>query len=411
MTLLYTVSNNLPILVGSFRWLWGPLAILFLTLKYLKFYISPLGLLFIVYGFLSLVILQSTVWVQMDEWNRSQIFDDYYILFFCMLLFAFFANKSINHLAQIGKFSLFFIVLTLIVTNIILTQEGTIVRDSAHEFYQDYRLAIAQRFGTANYGYAQGLVLLVPLVIFHIKNKLVIYHNVFFNYVLLFLIFVLTIRAQVFANILIFFILFLLAISSKQRRKSLYILIFSLLIIGSIIPEGTLPNAIRQSATFFPENSNTRLKVIDFAELTESKDLTDETNEVSNRSNRYPELFEALLESPVFGAAYLKTSSYKAMGGHLYWMNRLALLGIPGFLFFVYIFFRSVKYVTRHINYKLLDSYKLTIFGFVLFGLMKNITGREPFLFLLIVVPSLYFLSLKNNYDFYFSRPVKLIVK
>ena len=45
-----------------------------------------------------------------------------------------------------------------------------------------------------------------------------------------------------------------------------------------------------------------------------------------------PMLFEAFSENPIFGYSWGDLSKYNAEGGHIYWMNKLTVLGIFGFI-------------------------------------------------------------------------------
>jgi hypothetical protein len=81
-------------------------------------------------------------------------------------------------------------------------------------------------------------------------------------------------------------------------------------------------------------------------------------------------------------------------GGHLYWMSRLALWGIIGFLGYLTLLKNIFKPIVSLFDPVFRYYYMLSLFSVIVLGLLKNIAGREPYAFLLIVIPGFYFLPL-----------------
>ncbi len=76
-TSLYVVARNLPPIVGSFRWLWGPLALLSIVLMKPSVFKAKSMLSLLLYGALSLGLLQNTLWSNMREWNRHSLLEEF----------------------------------------------------------------------------------------------------------------------------------------------------------------------------------------------------------------------------------------------------------------------------------------------------------------------------------------------
>ena len=112
-------------------------------------------------------------------------------------------------------------------------------------------------------------------------------------------------------------------------------------------------------------------------------------------------MFDALAENPFFGNASDDTSIEIDAGAHLYWMNRLALWGIPGFIVFLFMLSFLYKNISSMFDEGFRFYYLLSMTAFILIGLTKATGGVEIWLMLIVVIPGLYFLPLleKNVID------------
>jgi len=212
-TLLYVVSRNTPFGIGSFRFLWGPLSILIMFFsRPIAFTKGPMRFV-LLFGVLSVAILPYILWNYMDDWNRRLILDDFYsIMVFTAMWSYFWVKGDFKKLAIVSKYAFAFIIITLIGTNIALTIDPNIVRDSAIGFEQNpFQTRLYKLTGLAGYGYAQALVLLIPILVYHIKNRRKMVFSRKMLIAVLILLLITTIRANVFANLLVAAFITLLA--------------------------------------------------------------------------------------------------------------------------------------------------------------------------------------------------------
>jgi hypothetical protein len=134
-------------------------------------------------------------------------------------------------------------------------------------------------------------------------------------------------------------------------------------------------------------------KLNDFAVFVENPDIDPSTG-AGARAERYPLLYNALINSPVLGNTSYRSHLNIESGAHLYWMNRLALWGIPGFLFFIFMLYKIYRSISSLFDANYSFYYFLSVMAFVFLGLIKAIGGSEPWLILIVVIPGLYFLPL-----------------
>lgn len=392
------VANNIPIL-GSFRFVWGPITtLLLLMIKPTMIFNAPIRTL-ILYGVIVIFILPRVLWGYMDEWNQRSQLEEFISLSFAFVVIGYYLkNKNTAAMANIGKYSLFFIVVSVLITHLILFIDGTIIRDSAAVFNQnEARLALAERSGAIGYGYAQGITFLIPVFVYAFKTKLKLIWSHRVNVFLIVLFLLLTVRSQVFSNLLVSFVVLFLALIGSKKNYITYTFIGLVLFTIYFIPTEVYADLLRESSGFFDNNSETHGKLNDFAAFIENPETDNEDLSASNRASRYPLLLNSLMDDPIFGSFSSYQSTYQEEGAHLYFMNRLAIWGIPVFLFFVYVLGKLVVRIRMLFIDEFKYYYLLSVLAFILFGLTKNIAGREPFIILFIIIPGLYYLLQRNN--------------
>ncbi len=403
MTSLYVVANNLPPVVGSFRYFWGPAALLSILLSCSSVFKEKAVLYLMLYATLSLGILQYTLWKDMPAWHRIKALDEFYSIFiFAVILFYYYRRKDYKGLASVGKLGFYFVLITIIMTNIALFFDPMTVRQSASPGnYTHFQAWLFNITGAASYGYAQALCCLIPVLVYYIKSgKKMIFHRKGLILVLV-LILVTLVRSKVFANVLVAFVITIFSLAGARSFRKSIVIVVAITIIFLIIPTHSYVDMLLGLSSHFDKNSIMYNKLTDAAQFVQDFQL-DWTTGAGGRMGRYPFLFEELKISPLLGAASdsRRFISYpRGAWTHLYWMYRLALWGVPGFLFFVFVLFQIVKAVAFVFDTQSKFYYLLCVGAFVLLGLMKNIAGREPFLMLLVIIPGLYFQPLldRNN--------------
>jgi len=397
-TSLYIVANNLPPGLGSFRFFWGPMALLLILLvKPATYTKTPMKFL-LLYGFISLILLQYTLWNNMNDWNRLSLLEEFYALVVFTAIFCYYwIRHDFKGLAIVGKLSFLFILITIISTHIALCFDSYIVRKSASPVnFTSFQSEIFRLTGAAGYGYAQALVCLIPILIYHIKfrKKMIFSRKILF--VILILIIFLHIRAQVFANLIVAFVITILSFTGAKNAKKSFILIALLIILIILIPTSFYADMLVTISSHFDSDSNIYFKLNDFAKFIQQPEFEASTA-AGLRAARYTLLLEAFLSQPLLGDSSYNSPFYIESGFHIYWMYKLTLLGIFGFLFFVFVLYQIYKRIRSLFDNSFAFYYFLSVAAFILLGLIKNISGREPFLMLIVVIPGLYFVPLLDK--------------
>lgn len=408
-TLLDVVGNKLPVGLASFRFFWGPLTLVILVVTRPNILVNGPMKFVLLYGFFFLVLFHYTLWQYLSEWNRDQFLNEFYPLVYMTAIWSYYYfKKDFTTLAKISIWAFMFVLITLVTTNIALSYDINIVRDAAHGEYTAYQEKIRKITGAAGYGYAQSFVLLIPLLVYHIKKrKKMVFSWHVLTAILILLIFTLA-RAQVFANFVAGVIITVLAFIGFQNRRKTYIAAISLGLLLVLIPSSFYTTVIIRVSNYFKPGTEMHTKLADAALLTEFQDI-EATSGIGARADRYPNLLEALLARPLTGNASYNSPFDIGGGGHLWWMNKLAWWGIPGFLLFVFMLYK----VYKNINSVFADQevryyYFLSVLSFVLLGLMKNISGSQPWVMLIVVIPGLFLLTtLKNNSTYHAKNNVK----
>lgn len=390
-TTLYVVANNLPTGVGSFRFFWAPLTLIALAVVKPSIYVKRPVSYVVLYGVLFFGLLQFTLWKYMDDWNRNALLEEFYVLIVFVAIFQYYRLRNdYKGFATLGKYSFYFVLVTIFMSHIALFFDPMIIRNSVStgELIGN-QISFFKRIGAGGYGYMQALVLVVPLIFYYIKNPLQSLWPKWVWVLFIILIWLLILRANVFANVLAIAIVTIMSGFGNYIRKYI-ILLFALTAILFLIPIESYGNLMFSIANLFGDNSFMHDKFYDLALFITSSG-TDASTGAGGRADRYPLLLEALLQSPFFGAASKESSLYVGAGGHLYWMNKLALLGIIGFSVFMFMFAKIYKSIVTLFDKQFSYYYFLSAMAFVLIGLMKNISGREPFFVLILFIPGLYF--------------------
>lgn len=393
-TLLYVVSRNLPLGIGSFRFLWGPFSLIIIFVYRPNVFIKSPMIFVLLFGVIFVGILHYILWNYMDDWNKRLLLEDLYSLIVFTAMWNYFRiNNYFGKLSLISKYAFIFIIITLLGTNIALIFDPDIVRDSAIGFGEDLsQKTLANLTGVAYYGYAQAMVLLIPILVYHIlkRKRMVFSRNILI--VILILLLITIIRSNVFANLLVAAFITLLSFLGSHNRYRTYGIITLFVIVYVFVPSSFYSNIFFTLGSYFEQGTELNYKLGDFALFIKNPEITATTG-AGGRAERYPMLFDALLANPLWGHASYESSINISAGGHLYWMNKLAQWGIPGFMFFIFVLYRIYKSIITVLrNDEIKFYYFLSVAAFIMLGLMKNMDGREPWLMIIVVIPGLFLL-------------------
>jgi hypothetical protein len=394
-TTLYIVFRNLGREIGSFAFLWAPITLLSIFYKHSStFSKGPMRIL-LLYGLIMVGILQFALWKNMTEWNKVRIsYEFYFLVVMTTILVYYWSRGEFMKLAFLSKLAFIFIVITLITTNIALFLDPHIVRESAATgLFSDNQKAIFKFTGAMEYSYVQSVICLIPILIYHIKSNRSMVFPPRVLVAILILIIITEIRSLVLANLIITLIITIISFIGSKKRSITFVT-FSLAALLLLSTSNTFfANISSNMSNYFEPNSLMRTKLSDFARFIENPEF-DNSTEAGSRAERYPLLYKALIASPITGDASYVSGLKLSGGAHLYWMNKLALWGIPGFLFFIYVLYKIFKKISSLFDSGYRFFYYLSLLTLVFLGLSKVVGGREPWLMLIVVIPGLYFLPL-----------------
>ncbi len=394
-TTFYIIFRNLPRVLGSFALLWGPLALLtVLIMRPKSFTREPMNIL-ILYGIIIVGILQYTLWKYMMDFNRIRILYEYFYLFVFTAIWSYYnLKRDILGLAFLSKWAFIFIIISLITTNIALFIDPAIVRASANNAdFTSLQNNIYNILGTMDYSYVQAIIGLIPILVFYIKSERKFLFPRKILIIILLLIIITELRSLVFANIMVTILITILSFISSKNRRITFITITISGLIFIAIPNSFYAKLFSDLGSNFDPNTVTYKKLTGISVFIENPEV-DNTTDIGRRVARYPLLFEALAARPVLGHSSYNSRQNIGAGAHLYWMNRLAIWGIPGFLFFIFVLFKVFRNIGSQFEPGYRYYYFLSVMAVILLGLTKAVGGREPWLMLIVVIPGLYYLPL-----------------
>lgn len=399
-SLLPVVANNVPPPLGSFRFLYAPLWLLALTFFKTEIYSQKLVFSLLLYGFISIILLQNFLWIHIIDWYKRRILEEFYALFIAVTVLSYFIiSRDFIGWAMLSKWALIIIGITGLMTIIATSIDPTVARNSANSFRSfPQQKVLFDLSGCGGYGFGQAICTIFPILIYHIKfgSQSVLIRRILILFVV-FLFFV-QIRIQVFANILTSFIIIGVSLLGLRRIKTSIIIIVFSFVAAIMIPVHFYSELLVTASNYFDEKSENYNKLNSLASYLANPDA-DESATTGGRIERYPMLFKAFSEKPFLGDASYKSIYYKAVyeGGHLHWMSRLTIWGIFGFLFYIYILRTIFKNVLFLFDKLLTFYYLISIAAFILLGLLKTVGGRENWIMLFIIIPGLSLLPRKRN--------------
>ena len=395
-TYLPLLQKNLPTYVGSphfYAAIWFASVLFFYSRLVFQKYILYL----LLYGLVFMVALLNTLWVEMSEWNKTNLLEEYYILSVGLTIIMYFiVRKDYEGLAWLVKWALIFIGITAIMSIYSASINPMYARNMLGSTWKSvHELEFFNRLGGGSYGYAAGLVGLFPIMVYYYRNnsksiysrKVILLYGVLCLFTL--------IKIQIFANIIISAVIIILSLLGRKRMRQNIIVISTFIILFFVIPKSLYADLLLSLSSNFDPNSETYYKLTDMSKFLRVGDFYG--SGTGGRVARYPLLYEALSDQPILG--YFSGDHTKDIdeGGHLYWMNRLAIFGIVGFIFYFIFHLNFVKSMLKYFNEEYTFYYLVSVFAFFGLGLMKALAGREFWYTYFILLPGLYFFPLLKN--------------
>jgi hypothetical protein len=350
------------------------------------------------YGAIIVLLLPSTLWMEVDDWNKNALRMEFYdiALAISVIIYYRLENDYIG-LAKLVKWTMIFIFITAIMTIYTASINPMYVRDiigvdlnkRGAEEILSYK-----KFGGGNYGYAAGVICLFPMLIYYFKNIEKSYWKKIYLMLFAIVIFYALIRIQIFANILIASVIIILSLLGRRNVIKSRVYIGSLILILIFIPLQFYADLLKHIGGWFQVGSENYLKFNDMARFIEIGGGYEGTG-AGGRAARFPLLWKSFMANPVFGH-FLSDLKHVNItpGGHLHWMNKLAVFGLVGFVPFFLIIYYNIKN-----NYKLFDKefgfyFLLSIFSVIALGSMKAIAGAETWFVFFVITPGMYYIPL-----------------
>ncbi|HRR19654.1 MAG TPA: hypothetical protein P5332_11465 [Ignavibacteriales bacterium] len=387
-TFLPVVANNLPKFIGSFHFY----AVLFISSGLVmepKVILNKNILASLLICLFLLVLFPLTIWKDMDDWNKKSLQFEFYYIIMSLIIYQYYKiNKDKYFLAKIIKYIVIFVGITAIMTIIASNIDPMYARTLSGIGYKtEQESQYFKRLGGGTYPTANVIMSLIPMIIYFYKNNhLVTYSRITIIFYSI-LLFIALIRMQIFANILIGIIFTILSMQGRRniRKSIIYIILLTFILL--LIPKTKYAEMLIYLSSFFNNLSEVHFKLTDMAKYLITGE---ETTAIGGRAMRYPELLTTFIQSPILGDFYEHQKIYSGAGGHLYWMNKLATLGVIGFIIFLQLYYLNIKSQLRDIsNIEFKLFYLLSIGSIIVYGLIKNIAGRETFFMLFFILPNL----------------------
>lgn len=404
-TYLPLVHARLPAYIGShYFWtiVWG-LSLLLLKPRVLFYRIM---LLIFAYA-LFLWILFNTAWSAMGEWNVKHLWNEIYAVAIGISIFTYF-KESKDHIgfAKTIRYTLIFIIITALMTIFTSFIDSMYVRNMFMKTNEgDMSRLLINRYGAGTYGTATVFMALLPLLVYYYKHSSLFFMSK--KWIILLLIFIVGIavlRMQLFTNIMIAFFMIIIAMVSAKNRLRTIVIVSIIGGVLALLPTENHVKTLNSLADSMSEYKETSFKIKEFAYYLErGGEVRTSKNVVAGRAERYPMLLEVFSKSPIMGCFFQNDAAgngYRQADAHIYWMNKLTTTGIVGFVFFLSIIIAFLYRERKNIEGAYRVYYQLAIFSVLLYGVFKNMGGREIWYFFFVVLPGMYYLPLlkkQNN--------------
>lgn len=239
------------------------------------------------------------------------------------------------------------------------------------------------------YGFVSAVPFIIPmLVAFHKSSGKTSLRLVITVYILVILISLFL--SSLTAPILIAALCLLFSLSGQRRFKASILVSTILLAIIAAVPTH-IKSDFFYSISEMVTQKDLSMKMRDIGYVIETGiDVSNPLSSVEERAVRIPENLKAFASNPLFGTGY-------EVNSHIFWLNRLAQVGLFGTVPLVLILYHHLKLCLRrcdnYYRFYILVSFLL----FMVSGFMKNIVG-DMFYYLLLLVPGMYYLRyLKKN--------------
>jgi hypothetical protein len=389
--------QNLPPIIHSYH-LYAALWLASILILYSDLLLNRPIRYLLIYALITLGVFYFTFWGRVDHWDWAQVrIETYYIITASTVLAYFMTSEDFSGFAALVKWALVFVGITAVMSIYASFKDPTYARSITAGELSQGQLTYFQKLGAGTYSFGEALVCLFPMMVYLYKHnergifsrKVILIYGVLCFYALL--------RMQIFANIL--FAILLIAVSllgTTTRKASIFVIVF-LFAALYFIPTSLYSEAAVQISNYFNPTSVVYFKLRDLSKyLIEGQYVQ---TAIGGREARYPLLIAGFVQSPILGFYYDKIGTLDiSPGGHLYWMNKLAVFGIVGFLLYLKIHANHLRQTVKSQDEEFSFYFLVATLGGLGLGLAKNIVGREFWFTYFVILPGIQYLtSLRRN--------------
>jgi len=302
---------------------------------------------------------------------------------FLSIINVFIYNHDFEGLKIVTVVGLIIIALTAVLTIPIVIKDPMAVRrmvtfSNSNNFAA---MQMYQRQGIASFGLVHAFAFLCPLLVFQVKSGR---NQIFrmFSVAVLLVTYLMIIKVS-FATpiILCTFAIAYAFVLSKNKRVNLVIGVVLISALSTSLNKDLLTSGLTTISKTFFANTPVSEKIDNIKASIQHEQFE---GQVSGRGKLYDKSWITFFDNPILGSLD-KTQA----GGHAYFVDRLAYFGLFGTLPFLMFLFFTLKRNLTIIGSQMRPHYVLCLFFFVILGLTKNISGRENFLYLFVLLPGL----------------------
>jgi hypothetical protein len=392
ITYLPIFYENVPSFIRS-QYLWNAIWILSIFFLRLKVFLDKNLSYVTAYFIIFFTLLLSNFWAALDYNSismQSDVTTECIAFFISFSIVACFKSfRDFEGIAIIVKWTLFFICITAILTIISSFFDPLYARKIAGG--ETLTELFIYRLGGGTYGFGSALVCLFPMMIYFYRNNT---QSLFSRKQILFfgiICFIALVRMQIFANVIVSSVFIILSLAGRNKIKKSIGVIIILFLIFSILPKQFYADLLIRISNRFDKNSEMFYKLTDMSGYITNPT---EMNGAQARLNRYPMLWEAFNQNPIFGYFYKKNNVDITPGGHLYFMYKLAGWGILNFVGFLLIFVKCFKVNIKRYDEKYSFYFFLSFLSIITLGLFKHLVTRDLWYMIFFILPGLYYLKI-----------------
>ena len=347
-----------------------PRALFLLFVLFLKpklFSIKDLSLLLLFFAY-SIIMFQNTTFV---GWAAN------FMEFLLPLILANYYLDPVNKRSALffGKIailvSVFIILNTIFVDSVYKDVVRQMVAFSAYGELDKSKFYL--RLGVCIYSFAMISMCLAPALLFCVHNTKHKKVYSFFLIITIYFVYITGITTCLLILILML-ILYLLVIS---RRKKMFVPITILTLIigylsGFILVEFMLP---------YLENTNFYGHLAGLMEFYGKTTMVQDTYDVEGRVDLYRYSIDTFFKNPLLG------SSAGKIGGHNFFLDHFARLGILGMTPFILFIITRFKAALKVLSTKAQIVYMICILGFIALGFLKGMNGIDFWTYMFVYIP------------------------